>query len=790
MNKIINSEILSKVGKPSEMVDEMLDKQIESLEANLGNKAKGVGNRLLSYFLLNGNRVQLGGTEVVERLQQDMQIDGQTANAILETLQNSGILRKTSAGRLEIANNFLAQRAFQKVESENRVLRNIKNTIQDRMSRNELLDQAYLNHITPSLPLLDLSEKEHDFVKASQAALRRTKRAIGIFRTLIFFFLIGLAAWAIWEYNRANKNFNQQLEYSADMEQAKIKAEKALEEAKIARKEAESAREDALQLQEIAERNAFEAEAQRTRAEALLRAARADRDSISKLNATVLQQIADLEELSRQYRDQADENAELAEKARRREIQALDAQSKAEKLNKVITSWNAAARSLQIEDARTKALVAMEAYKINRDNPEVGDVKHPNIMKALEDAARLLDQKLQFDIKKAHAGAVRDIVFQPGADVFFTTGSDGAVKKWEVKNWSDLGAPVINRSTDIYRQKIGINNSLAISPNGKNLLVAGEMPWFQTLNAETGKALDTFRIAGRDEVFSAGITNDGEFIASGFERFYHRRPRSSSLDISPKSRGKANLILPDNGSICAYSLVGKPGDFFYQFNVDSICGNSAGSAEFMVFGGKREIDYGVISAVGYHTVSDSTALLAIGFSNGRILLIESYRDGDRFQPTEQGRKMFKPHLAAITDFAFNPAGDQLAIASMDGTISLWDLKEYTSPTYQPVVFARNSGWVFSIAFSNDGKHIVAGCQDGSIFFWNVDPEDYARFLCSNLQNTLAGAAEEQRNVDVLQKKSVEPYRYNFDELPKDDYRRYFGDIDPGLLPRRRVTVCD
>lgn len=791
MSRIINNEILAKIGKPSEMVDDMLDKQIESIETDLGERAKGVGNRILGYFLVNGNRIQLHGTEVVERLQTDMKLESHTANSIIDTLQHSGILRKTTGDKLEIANNFLAQRAQQKVESENRVLRTIKTTIQDRMSRNELLDQVYLNHILPSIPLLDLNEQEMEFIKASQRALRSRRRVLAIVRTIAFLVLACMTTVAVLSSIKAGKSVKELEENNALLKIATDRATAAADSARIAQDQAEQLRNEAVQLKQIAEKNATDAIIQAKRVEELLLFTKKDRDSISNLNKINLKQLADLERLSQQYQAKAEENKRLAEDAQKREIQALEARSKAEKLNLVITSWNAAARSLQIEDARTKALVAMEAYNINRDNPDVGDIKHPNIMKALLDASGAMDINMAFDIKKAQRGAIRDIVFQPGKDVFFTTGSDGAVKKWVIENWNMVGAPEIAKSPEIFKQNAGVNNTLAISPNGKRLLVAGEMDWFQTLNAETGKLQDTFRIEKGEEIFAAGIADNGEFIAAGFQQFYHYAAGAEKVKTNSKNRGKASLIMPVQDQICAYGLAGKYEGNVYRFNVDSLCTSSGGSSEFNIYGSSREVDFGVLSAISYQPISEKTAIVAIGFSNGRILLIESDRNGDRFLPNgEQARKMFKPHLAAITDFAFSPDGTQLAVASLDGTITLWDLRKYTSPTYQPVIFDRNAGWVFSVAFSNDGRFLVAGCQDGSLFFWNVDPTDYARFLCSSLNNTLAYAQEEQRKVDKAQKKSPEIYNLYFDELAKEDYRRYFGEIEPGVPPRRRVRVCD
>ena len=131
MPKVINSALLDSIRKPSDMVDDMLDKQLETLEANLGRKAKGIGNHLMSLLVQNGNRIQWEEQALVSEMIKVTPLDATTLKEVLNTLRLGGILRQTVGGRYEIANSFLARRANQKIEADNRVLRGIQTSIYD-----------------------------------------------------------------------------------------------------------------------------------------------------------------------------------------------------------------------------------------------------------------------------------------------------------------------------------------------------------------------------------------------------------------------------------------------------------------------------------------------------------------------------------------------------------------------------------------------------------------------------------------------------------------------------------
>ncbi|MEO0341283.1 MAG: hypothetical protein AAF242_18995, partial [Bacteroidota bacterium] len=116
--------------------------------------------------------------------------------------------------------------------------------------------------------------------------------------------------------------------------------------------------------------------------------------------------------------------------------------------------------------------------------------------------------------------------------------------------------------------------------------------------------------------------------------------------------------------------------------------------------------------------------------------------------------IFKPHQAEISDIAISPDERYLAIASLDGTISIWDLDLYRNASYQPIILNDHRDWVTALAFAQKGRMLLAGTQDGTLHFWNFHAPDYAKMICR-----------------VLPRLVDEP---NYDRLDGETWRRYFG----------------
>ncbi|MDZ4678886.1 MAG: hypothetical protein SH848_02120 [Saprospiraceae bacterium] len=780
MPKVIDSQLLDSIRKPDYLIDELLDKQLERIEEVLGKQAKGLGNKVLALFVQNGVRVQLSEQEVIREFSIKKNVDTHSVRSILDLLKQSGLLQISPGGNFELPNNFIAQRAFRKIESDNRVLRSILLTIQDRMSREQLLDQQYLNYMTPMMDQLELSEVEQEFVQDSRQAIRKERRVFRLFLTLMFLALLALASWALYNGQETQKsNDNLKLEYDKTRD-AEDQARKSF----IAAKSAEALARDA---EQYAQRQRANAESQRYIADSLRFEAVGSRDLAIKerINAERMRQRAEQEAkrnaaLEKQARDSSDIYNRLRLGAQKNEEVARMERDRAQRLSKIIASRNAAVRTLQMEDRRLRALVAMEAYNINRMDAENGNPLQPDIFKSLYTATRALNPQLSFTQTK-HKGGVRDIVFHPDKNVFYSTGSDGVVQEWPIRSWNTVGTPQLGDLKKLEAVGGGVQNALAISGDGRQLLVAGEPAYFQILNTRSGKVEVTLNKTRGEEIFLGGFTKTGGFYAMSQRQFYIWEP-GKEVKSFPKLSSKTGGFLPDypeKGDSRLWSFLGVYNNYAYELNISEFDGGQEKTEEDNIEGTQKEVDFGNITAVAVSIVGNKT-LVAYGFNTGRLYIIEGADLSNLFQGEGNQNKRFKHHQAAVSDVVFSPDGRWLAAASYDGTVSLWEMSRYNSDaSYQPTVLDGHNSWVLSLAFSNDSHNLLAGCQDGSIHFWNLNPENYANQLCLDLRGALDDSIEERKRVEIRQKKSIQ--QTDFDELTMEEYRLYFGEPDKQRL---------
>ncbi|MCZ6530818.1 MAG: WD40 repeat domain-containing protein [Chloroflexi bacterium] len=86
--------------------------------------------------------------------------------------------------------------------------------------------------------------------------------------------------------------------------------------------------------------------------------------------------------------------------------------------------------------------------------------------------------------------------------------------------------------------------------------------------------------------------------------------------------------------------------------------------------------------------------------------------------------VLRGHTDSITDIAFSPDGAQLATASLDGTIQIWDALDGS----QVRTIAGHSAGVRSIDFSPDGTLLASGSDDRTANIWSVADGSLERTL--------------------------------------------------------------
>ncbi len=723
MSKKIDFGLLNKVGKPKDLVDNLLNSQIERVDSELGSQYRGIGNKILSMFVQNGNRNQLDAATIAERI--DHKIDEDTICQLLDRLTEAGLLRFAGNNQYEIINNLMAQRAFQKVEGENLLLRKMEAMVRDRIERNILLDEDDLKYIENSINLLELNPSERQYIEDSRRSIYRKKRRLWILIITAFLLLSTLSTVTFFSeqrarrsnrlYQQANRDLkvsnNQLKQYTAELKAARDSLEIQRDSALMAKGQAEQAAIDA----RIAEQMEFRARLDAETAEQKARLAAIEAERQAALAIASEQRAEEAAEEARQRQIEAEESRRLADLARAR----------AQALNQIVISHNVATRALQLEDSRLKALIALQAYRINTDLPEYGDEYHPSIVKVLYNAAKDLENDLQYNISNAHRGTIRDIVAHPTLDIFYTTGSDGTVLEWEVTNWNRIGKPEVEIRRYISVDGGSVHNALALNGDASQLMVVGELPIIQLVSTESRQLIEIIPVNTRSELFGGGFLADNQsLITFGMDTTFLMDVATDTLAPFSKFSSKVNDVYSVNDSVFALSFLGIQQDNGYEFQIQKFFDGTFTTDELFL----PNDEFKAITAVSVGR-ADTAEYVAFGFEDGRVLIFPW--EVNTLSPVGE-RSVFGQHDAPISDIAFSNSGKYLSFASYDGTVSVWEIERLSDPSYLPMVFDLHDGWALSVAFSRDDRFLLVGDRNGSLNFWSLRPEDYAQRICQDL----------------------------------------------------------
>ena len=85
--------------------------------------------------------------------------------------------------------------------------------------------------------------------------------------------------------------------------------------------------------------------------------------------------------------------------------------------------------------------------------------------------------------------------------------------------------------------------------------------------------------------------------------------------------------------------------------------------------------------------------------------------------TGKSKMTLTGHTHWVFSLAFSPDGKSLVSGGVDGIINLWDA--HTGEHKKTLT--GHTAWVRSIAFNPDGKTFVSGSDDGTVLLWKINP---------------------------------------------------------------------
>ncbi len=359
-----------------------------------------------------------------------------------------------------------------------------------------------------------------------------------------------------------------------------------------------------------------------------------------------------------------------------------------------------------------------------------------------DESIRLLDARTGTEVGKLVGHAWKPWALAARNQVLYSSGWDGAVRRWDVKNRKQLPLPVGIRATSV----------VAASPDGRMLAYGDDSGTIHLVRASDGHELSTIDFASRGlsvltfspdsrRLAGGGAAGDQVRVAlweaadgkvvRDWKWPTGRDPHSNveSLCFRPDGQQLAAAVFRQSA---AYLWELSSGDQVAQFKHAEVYGLSfspdgktlatAGWDKIVRFwettGGELQRQVDVSAGRGDQ---DDHRMYTVCYSPAGGLLATAHLDGKvriwNAADMELRKEFHVLRRFVFGSICFSPDGSLLATGSSGGTIDLWD--PLTAETVWQV--GRHESYVYTVAFGADQRTLVSGGSDGVCYVWDLQP---------------------------------------------------------------------
>lgn len=586
---------------------------------------------------------------------------------------------------------------------------------------------AWAKQYNPSferaIAFLDYSKKEHDFAIAE----KERQQKLRLKRARYFAIIVGTAGllailatvYALFQKMEAENN-------------AKLARQKVIEadqSAKIAHEKAKEAQQNADLANEMATKAKQNADTAKRNEEKATKYALALKTTYNELLHKKEELNRQLQIIEEQQSTLTTQNQTLIQQKRQldeqlHKIENLLIRNRRNYLLSISQNLSVKAIQLLNEEKYDKALqTAMYAHYLNRQkNGAKQNAYNYDALSACYNQC-LVEQQNKQNYMQFHKRAVRALTLLPQNNLLFS---------------GDNAGNIVISSTGNKKENIRFNDNekirrIAVSENGQMLSVVNFMN--QITFYRKGKVLKW------NEIWQTQIPDNilqTQFVAIKQTLFFVVISQNNMYFYTVDENKISDIgKIPIAESECA---------FVYAENQTIITGNGRGVQVYKpkISDDKKSIElktkhkYKIVTDFTITAITANKQWIAIGNKNGSIVLINT-------KNKQQSR--FTEHVSQITDLEFHPLKNQLASASLDRTVRLWNVDNLREDR----LVLKPGNWVWNISFVQNGNQIVAATNDGKLYYYFTSTDLIANAFCEMLrkQNKLQSMQLTQKQWETI-----------------------------------------